>query len=61
MNKLISKLVLVCIAWTIASAVYADPAKDQKILGDYLKNRFEGVPVEEYAKQDSGLPQSGEK
>ncbi|MCU7833762.1 MAG: sulfur oxidation c-type cytochrome SoxA [gamma proteobacterium symbiont of Taylorina sp.] len=49
MNKLISKLIFVCIAWAIASAVYADPAKDQAILADYFKNRFQGVPVEEYA------------
>ena len=49
MNKLISKLIFICVAWTSASLVYADPAKDQAVLKDYFQNRFQGVAVEEYA------------
>lgn len=49
MNKIISKLIFVCIAWTIASTAYADPDKDKTLLGDYFKNRFPGVALEEYA------------
>ena len=49
MNKLISKLALVCIAGTIASTVYATPESDQKVLSDYFKNRFPDVPTEEFA------------
>ena len=49
MNKIISKLIFVCIAWTVASTAYADPDKDQAVLSDYFKNRFPGVALEEYA------------
>ena len=49
MNKLISKLIFICVAWTSASLVYADPAKDQAVLKDYFQNRFQGIAVEEYA------------
>jgi L-cysteine S-thiosulfotransferase len=49
MNKIISKLIFVCITWTIASTTYAQPENDKKILSDYFTNRFPNVDVKEYA------------
>ena len=49
MNKIISKLIFVCIVWTITSTAYAQPENDKKILNDYFKNRFPNVAVEEFA------------
>ena len=49
MNKFMSKLILICLAWTVSATVYADPEEDRKVFTDYFKNRFSSVPLAEFA------------
>ena len=53
MNKLMTKLILICLACNVVTIANAssttEPEKDQQVLTDYFKGRFAGVPIKEFA------------
>ena len=49
MNKIISKLILVCVILTVATTAYAEPEKDREVIADFFKVRFPGVAMQEFS------------
>ena len=49
MNKLMNKLILICIAWAVTTVVYASPEEDREIFTKHFQSRFSNVPLQEFA------------
>jgi len=49
MNKLMNKLLLICIAWAVTTVVYASPEEDREIFTKHFQSRFSNVPLPEFA------------